>query len=82
MGWITDNHAISIGFGVLSAGFWLCSALVKSKIKPHRVIMTMGDGKADVDMHNLILSIQLQSKLNCCAAVFAAIASLGQIGGA
>lgn len=79
MSWITDNHAISIGFGVLSAVFWLGSALVKSKTKPHRVIITMGDGKADVDMHNLILSIQLQSKFNCCAAVCAAIAIPGQM---
>lgn len=82
MSWLTDNHAVSIGFGVLSAGFWLGSAFVKSNIKPHTVVITMGDAKDDIDLHNLILSMQIQARYNGYAAICAAIAILGQVGGA
>lgn len=81
MSWVTDSHAISIGFGVLSSGFWIGSVFVKSKIKPHRVVITMDNETNNVDLHNLILSLQLQSKYNGYAAICAAIAILAQIGG-
>lgn len=80
--WIISHHAVSIGFGVISVGFWLGSVFVKAKKNPNRVLLTMGDGEKPVDLHHLVLSLQLQTKYNGYAAACAAVAILGQIGGA
>lgn len=69
---------LSVVTGILSAVFWVISSRIKSRKKPGVAVLTMGTGEGDVDMHNLILSIRLQSKWNSRAAIFAAISVLFQ----
>lgn len=66
--------------------FFICCLLVdfcfcEGQGKPSVVKLTMGKGEKAVDLHNLVLTLQLQTKFNGLAAFFAALAILGQIGG-
>lgn len=79
--WILEKHVISLGCGFLSVVFWLISVFVKAKKNPNVVKLLMGEGEKAVDLHNLVLTLQLQTKFNGLAAFFAAVAILGQIGG-
>lgn len=81
LNWVAAHHVISLGFGALSVIFWLRSVVVKAKENPNRVLLTMAPGEKPVDLHHLVLSLQLQTKYNGYAAACAAIAIIGQIGG-
>lgn len=70
---------LSLLFGILSAVFWTLSSVIRSRVKPHRVIITMEDKKDDVDLHNLILTIQAQSLWNRLAAFSASLAIIFQM---
>lgn len=76
-----NYRILSISTGFISAIFWLCSAFVKSKVKPHRVVLTMDEPHPKVDMHNFVLTARLQAKYNSIAACFAAVCALFQIMG-
>ncbi len=76
-----ENRVLSILTGFLSALFWLCSAFVKSRVMPHRVVLTMKKPHSMVDMHNFVLTARLQAKYNSIAACFAAACALLQIVG-
>ncbi|ONK04947.1 hypothetical protein BSK71_07770 [Pectobacterium actinidiae] len=75
--WIKEYRLDSI-FTFLSAICWLISSLYTSRTKPNAVILSMGEGKKPVDMHNLVLSMQTQAKWNRFAAFFASIGFICQ----
>lgn len=78
---ITEYRIFSITSGVLSALYWLYSAFVTSKEKPHRVVLTMKEPDDIVDMHNFVLTARLQAKYNSRAAICAAACALLQMMG-
>lgn len=82
LAWLMDKHFLPFFFSLLSAGLWIGSAYVKSRVKPHTAVLTLGENMDPVDLHNLVLSLQLQSRYNGYAAICAAIAIITQLGGA
>lgn len=70
---------LDLVFAVISAILWVVSSVVESKTRPHRVVLTFDGTPAEVDLHNLTLTMRLQSKWNRIAAISTAIAVSFQV---
>lgn len=80
--WLTENHAASLLFGILSAALWIRSATAKVKTGRKTVVaITFENEKDNVDLHAFFLTAKLQSKYNSYAALAAAATVLLQVFG-
>lgn len=79
MRWI-DSYATYVAMfcATVSAVCWVVSSVVRSRVKPHRVVLTL-EKEEFIDLHNLALTLQLQSVWNRWAAVFAALTLIFQV---
>ncbi|MEQ9926992.1 hypothetical protein ABRP60_18820 [Pectobacterium brasiliense] len=78
---IISHHIPSLLAGLLSAALWIKSATIKSKVTPHRVVVTFGNSDDKVDLHTFLYTAKLQAKYNSRAAIAAAVAIICQVVG-